>query len=157
LVEIGGFPLLADAPFDKEIARKWFEHEGIEDENVFQLIWDYFGGAAIYLVDAMRVYKQKGRQELEDFLLDEAKIYRGKLSHFIAEILEELNEKRMFKGILEEMLRQGYVVRDNENNLQRRVMNKAIEHEFLFLNPREEKIVLNSQLVQKGADLLIKG
>ena len=97
MVEIGGFPLLADAPFDKEIARKWFEHEGIEDENVFQLIWDYFGGAAIYLVDAMRVYKQKGRQELEDFLLDEAKIYRGKLSHFIAEILEELNEKRMFK------------------------------------------------------------
>jgi AAA+ ATPase superfamily predicted ATPase len=142
--------------FDKETVRGWFEYEGIGEENIFRLIWEYFGGAAIDVVGAMRVYKQKGRQELENFLLDEAKIYRGKLSHFIAEKLEELDEKRMFKGILEEMLEQGFVIRDNENNLQTKVMNKAIEHEFLFLNPREERIVFNSQIVKKGAELLLK-
>ena len=142
--------------FDKETVRGWFEHEGIGEENIFQLIWEYFGGAAIDVVGAIRVYKQKGRKELENFLLDEAKIYRGKISYFIAEKLEELDEKRMFKGILEEMLEQGFVVRDNENNLQTKVMNKAIEYEFLFLNPREERIVFNSQIVKKGAELLFK-
>jgi hypothetical protein len=36
-------------------------------------------------------------------------------------------------------------------------MNKAIEHEFLFLNPREERIVFNSRIVRKGAELFIEG
>jgi hypothetical protein len=153
LAETSDFYLIDHLSYDQ--VKEWLQFEGIEDEKIVGLIWEYVGGSAHRIKDVIRIVK-KG-DSLEDYLLDEAKIYRGKLSHFIAETLEELDEKRMFKGILEEMLKQGFVVRDNENNLQRRVMNKAIEHEFLFLNPREEKIVFNSQIVRKGAELLIKG
>ena len=153
LAETSDFYLIDHLSYDQ--VKEWLQFEGIEDEKIVGLIWEYVGGSAHRIKDVIRIVK-KG-DSLEDYLLDEAKIYRGKLSHFIAEMLEELDEKRMFKGILEEMLKQGFVVRDNENNLQRRVMNKAIEHEFLFLNPREEKIVFNSQIVRKGAELLIKG
>ena len=153
LAETSDFYLIGHLDFKQ--VQEWLKHEGIEDKEIVNLIREYVGGSAHRINDAIRIVK-KG-DSLEHYLLDEAKIYRGKLSHFIAEMLEELDEKRMFKGILEEMLKQGFVVRDNENNLQRRVMNKAIEHEFLFLNPREEKIVFNSQIVRKGAELLIKG
>ena len=143
--------------FEKEMVRKWFEYEGIEDENVFQLIWDYFGGAAIYLVDAMRVYKQMGRQKLEDFLLDEAKIYRGKISHFIAKTLKNTEARKKFRIILKQLVQDGFVIRNNDDDLETEVLDLAIEYEFLFLNPREEKIVFNSQIIRKGAELLIKG
>jgi hypothetical protein len=130
------------------------QFEGIDDKKIADLIWEYVEGSAHRINELIRIVKKD--DNVENFLLDEAKIYRGKISHFIAETLEELDEKRMFKSILEEMLKQGFVVRDNENNLQTKVMNKAIEHEFLFLNPREERIVFNSQIVKKGAELLLK-
>ena len=143
--------------FDQKTVREWFDHEGIKEENIFQLIWEYFGGAAIDLVDAMRVYKQKGRQELEDFLLDEAKIYRGKLSHFIAKTLKNTEARKKFRIILKKLVQDGFVIRNNDDDLETEVLDLAIEYEFLFLNPREEKIVFNSRIVRKGAELLVEG
>jgi AAA+ ATPase superfamily predicted ATPase len=142
--------------FDKETVRGWFEHEGIGEENIFQLIWGYFGGAAIDLVGAIRVYKQKGRKELENFLLDEARIYRGKMSHFIAEKLDTVEEMEKCEEILGAIIRDGFLLREYKDKIQTRVLNKAIEHEFLFLDPADEKIVFNSQIVRKGAELLFK-
>jgi AAA+ ATPase superfamily predicted ATPase len=142
--------------FDKEIVRKWFEHEGIEVESIFQLIWDYFGGAAIDLVAAIRVYKQKGRKALENFLLDEAKIYRGKISHFIAKTLKNTEARKKFRIILKQLVQDEFVIRDNDDDLETEVLDLAIEYEFLFLNPREERIVFNSRIVKKGAELLLE-
>jgi len=36
-------------------------------------------------------------------------------------------------------------------------LDKAIEHEFLFLDPADEKIIFNSQIVKKGAEIYLKG
>jgi len=48
------------------------------------------------------------------------------------------------------------VVRDIEDNLQIKILNKAIEHEFLFLDPADEKIIFNSQIVKKGAEMYLE-
>ena len=141
--------------FDKETVRKWFEQERIYEESLFDLIWDYFGGAASDLVEAIRLIQENKIKELEEYLLNQTRIYRGKMAHFIAENLQALEEKRMFQCILEEMLKQGFVVRDIEDNLQIKILNKAIEHEFLFLDPADEKIIFNSQIVKKGAEMYL--
>ena len=142
--------------FDKETVRKWFEQERIYEESLFDLIWDYFGGAASDLVEAIRLIQENKIKELEEYLLNQTRIYGGKMAHFIAENLQALEEKRMFQCILEEMLKQGFVVRDIEDYLQIKILNKAIEHEFLFLDPADEKIIFNSQIVKKGAEMYLE-
>jgi AAA+ ATPase superfamily predicted ATPase len=142
--------------FDQETVRGWFEHEGVYEENVFNLVWEYFGGAAIDLVGAIRLIKQKRLQELNQYLDEQARIYRGKISHFIAEKFDTVEEMEKCEEILGAIIRDGFLLREYKDKIQTRVLNKAIEHEFLFLDPADEKIVFNSQIVRKGAELLFK-
>lgn len=142
--------------FAKETVRKWFEHEGIEEEEIFELIWEYFGGAAIDLIGAMRVYKEKGRKELKEYLEDEARIYRGKLSHFIAKTLKNIEARKKFRIILKELVEKGFVIRNNDDDLETEVLDQAIEYEFLFLDLKDEQIVFNSQIVKKGVEILLR-
>jgi hypothetical protein len=55
------------------------------------------------------------------------------------------------------LVQDGFVIRNNDDDLETEVLDLAIEYEFLFLNPREERIVFNSRIVRKGAELVIKG
>ena len=61
-----------------EQVRAWLEHEGIKDEKIVNLIWEYVGGSAHRINNAIRMVRTE--ENLEDFLINEAKIYRGKIS-----------------------------------------------------------------------------
>ena len=142
--------------FDQDTVREWFEHEGVYDRSVFNLVREYFEGAAIDLVGAIRLLKQKRLQELNQYLEEQARIYRGKISLFIAKTLTSSEERKMFEMVLKKIVKDNYVIRDNDNDLQTKVLDKAIEYEFLFFDPADEKIIFNSQIVKKGAEMYLE-
>ena len=117
------------------------------------MIWEYCGGAVFDLLRPMNLLKNNNTRQLREYLTDQVETYMGKIDHFIAKKLNGLNEKRMFKEILKTLLKQNYIIRDNENELQTRVLDKAVEYEFLFLNPKRKEIIFNSQIIKKGAEL----
>jgi AAA+ ATPase superfamily predicted ATPase len=153
LAETSDFYLIGHLDFKQ--VQEWLKHEGIEDKEIVNLIWEYVGGGAHRINDAIRIVK-KG-DSLEHYLLDEAKIYRGKISHFIAKTLKNTDARKKFRLILKKLVQDGFVIRNNDDDLETEVLDLAIEYEFLFLNPREERIVFNSQIVRKGAELLVEG
>lgn len=136
-------------PFQVE---EWLRQEGIEDKAVIQLIWDYVGGSAHRVNDAIRVVKEGG--DVEEYLTDEARTYRGKLSHFIAKALKDAEAKERFRRLLKELIKNGFVLRDSDDDLATEVIEKAIEYEFLFMDPKDERIVFNSQIIKKGAEMV---
>ena len=142
--------------FDQKTVREWFDHEGVYEDGLFNLVWDYFGGAASDLVEAIRLIQENKIKELEEYLLNQSRIYRGKISHFIAEKLDTVAEMDKCEELLKTIVENGFLVRNQRDKLQTKVLNKAIEHEFLFLDPADEKIVFNSQIVRKGAELFLK-
>ena len=149
LAETSNFFLIDHLSTDQ--ALKWLDQEEIKDKGKIGLILEYCGGSIHRIYDAIKVIKQA--KNLEAYLMDQAETYMGKIDHFIAKKLNGLNEKRMFKEILKTLLKQNYIIRDNENELQTRVLDKAIEYEFLFLNPKRKEIIFNSQIIKKGAEL----
>jgi hypothetical protein len=142
--------------FDQKTVREWFDHEGVYEDGLFNLVWDYFGGAASDLVEAIRLIQENKIKELEEYLLNQSRIYRGKISHFIAEKLDTVAEMDKCEELLKTIVENGFLVRNQRDKLQTKVLNKVIEHEFLFLDPADEKIVFNSQIVRKGAELFLK-
>jgi len=136
-----------------EQVRAWLEHEGIEDEKIVNLIWKYVGGSAHRINDAIRIV-QKG-DDLEAYFFHQARLYRGKISHFIAEKLDTIEEMDKCEEILKTIVKNGFLVRNQRDKLETKVLNKAIEHEFLFLDPADEKIIFNSQIVKKGAEIYL--
>jgi hypothetical protein len=68
--------------------------------------------------------------------------------------LKNTEARKKFRIILKKLVQDGFVIRNNDDDLETDVLDQAIEYEFLFLNPREERIVFNSQIVRKGAELL---
>jgi AAA+ ATPase superfamily predicted ATPase len=153
LAETSDFYLIGHLDFKQ--VQEWLKYEGIGDKEIVNLIWEYVGGSAHRINDAIRIVK-KG-DSLEHYLLDEAKIYRGKISHFIAKSLKNTEARKKFRIILKQLVQDGFVIRNNDDDLETEVLDLAIEYEFLFLNPREEKIVFNSRIVRKGAELLVEG
>ena len=149
LAETSNFLLIDHIRTDQIL--KWLDQEGIREKEKINLILEYCGGSIHRIYDAIKVIKQG--QNLEKYLIDQAETYMGKIDHFIAEKLHGLDQKRMFKDILKTLLKQNYIIRDSENELQTRVLNRAIEYEFLFLNPKRKEIIFNSQIIKKGAEL----
>ena len=78
------------------------------------------------------------------------------MSHFIARTLTRSEERKMFETILKQLVKDNYIIRDNDNDLQTKVLDKAIEYEFLFLDPADEKMIFNSQIVKKGAEIYLE-
>jgi AAA+ ATPase superfamily predicted ATPase len=138
---------------DQKTVQTWFEHEGVYEEKIFGLIWEYCGGAVFDLLRPMNLLKNNNTRQLREYLTDQVETYMGKIDHFIAEKLTAVDEKRMFKDILKILIKQNYIIRDAENELQKKVLNKAVEYEFLFLNPKRKEIIFNSQIIKKGAEL----
>ena len=138
---------------DQKAIQTWFEQEGIYEPDMFELIREYCGGAIFDWLTPFYLLKNNKVQQVRDYLTHQAETYMGKIDHFIAEKLHGLDQKRMFKDILKTLLKQNYIIRDSENELQTRVLNRAIEYEFLFLNPKRKEIIFNSQIIKKGAEL----
>ena len=152
LAETSDFYLIGHLEFEQ--VEQWLKHEGIEDKEVVNLIWEYVGGSAHRINDAIKIFKNG--EDLESFLLKEARLYRGKLSHFMAEKLDTVSEMDKFEEILNTILENGFLIRNQRDKLQTKILNRAIEYEFLFFDPADEKIVFNSQIVRKGAELFCK-
>ena len=132
---------------------QWLRYEGIENKEVIDLIWEYVGGSVYRLNKAIRVAK-KG-DDLKRYLQDEAKIYRGKISHFIAEKLDTAAEMDKCEELLKIIVKNGFLIRNQRDKLQTKILNKAIEYEFLFLDPKDERIIFNSQIIRKGAEMYL--
>jgi uncharacterized protein YeeX (DUF496 family) len=63
-------------------------------------------------------------------------------------------EFRLFAGDSDIFIvKNGFLVKNQRDKLETKVLNKAIEHKFLFLDPADEKIIFNSQIVKKGRDI----
>ena len=65
-------------------------------------------------------------ENLEDFLINEAKIYREKISHFVAKILRKSEERKMLEEILSTLINNNYLIRDNNNDWQTNVLDKGL-------------------------------
>ncbi len=150
LAETSDFYKIGHLSLDE--VREWLSHEGIEDEAVIDLIWEYVGGSAHRINDAVRVVK-KG-DDIQKYLINEAKIYRGKLSQFISKEFDTVEEMDKFGEILADIVKKGFLIRDLKDKLETKVLTKAIDYEFLFLDPKDEKIAFNSRIIKKGAEML---
>jgi len=153
LAETSNFYLIDHLSYDQ--VKEWLQFEGIEDDKIAALIWEYVGGSAHRINEAIRIVK-KG-DSLEDYLLKEAKIYRGKISQFMAKTLKSTEARKKFRIILKEIIEHGFVIRNNDDDQETEVLDKAIEYEFLFLDPADERIGFNSRIVKKGAELFFGG
>ena len=50
----------------------------------------------------------------------------------------------------------GFIIRNSRDKVQGKILKKAIEKEFLFFDPADEKIIFNSQIVKKGAEMYLE-
>ena len=142
--------------FDQDTVQRWFEHEGVYEENMFNLVREYFGGAAIDLIRPINLLKSNRLQELKEHLNEQAKIYRGKISLFIADELDTEEEMEKCEEILRYVVNNGFIIRNSRDKVQGKILKKAIEKEFLFFDPADEKIIFNSQIVKKGAEMYLE-
>ncbi len=141
--------------FDYETTREWLKEEGFNQREI-DLIWEYLGGCPFDLITLLsnrKIFKEKFN--LEDYLKEQAMEMRGKISFTVSDEFKTIEEKRYFKKLMKEILDKGYAVKEDENELQKRVLRVAIEKDILFLKAKEGKIIFNSQIMKKGAEIYL--
>ncbi len=141
--------------FDYETTREWLEEEGFSNKEI-DLIWEYLGGCPFDLITLLsnrKIFKE--RFNLEEYLKKQAMEMRGKISFTVSEEFGTIEEKRYFKKLVKEIIKNGYVFKEDENELQKKVLRKAIEKDLLFLKAEEGKIIFNSQIMKKGAEIYL--
>ncbi len=142
--------------FDYETTKEWLEDEGFNQSEI-DLIWEYLGGCPYNLITLLsnrKIFKEKFN--LEKYLKEQAMEMRGKISFTVSDEFETIEEKRFFKKLMKEIIDKGYAVKEDENELQKRVLKVAIEKDILFLKAKEGKIIFNSQIMKKGAEIYLK-
>ena len=141
--------------FDYETTREWLEEEGFSNKEI-DLIWEYLGGCPFDLITLLsnrKIFKE--RFNLEEYLKKQALEMRGKISFTVSEEFGTIEEKRYFKKLVKEIIENGYVFKEDENELQKKVLRKVIEKDILFLKAEEGKIIFNSQIMKKGAEVYL--
>ncbi|MCL0032403.1 ATP-binding protein [Peptococcaceae bacterium] len=139
--------------FDYETTKKWLEKEKFTAEEI-DLIWEYLGGCP-YDISVLLLNRKMPDFELKSYLEREANIIAGKIGMTIAKELETEEEQDCFINLLNDILKDGYVVKKNRDKLQERVLEKGLEKDILFVRPESRKIIFNSQIMKKGAEIYI--
>ena len=141
--------------FDYETTKEWLKEEGFKEKEI-ELIWEYLGGCPfdiITLLSNRRILKEKFN--LEEYLIQQAFVMRGKISLTVSDDYNTIEGKRYLKKLMKKIIEKGYVFKDDENDLQKKVLKKAIEKDILFLNAEKGKIIFNSQIMKKGAEIYL--
>ena len=113
--------------FDRETALAFLKSLGLKDDEA-ELVWNYFGGKPVYLVEAI-----KHRDELEEWC-------RGELEDKVSWLVFSLNSLKksnpeLFRGILELFGK----FRESEEIVCDELSDSilwAVRNNLLFLNPR---------------------
>lgn len=113
--------------FDRETALKFLKAQNFTDEEA-ELVWSYFGGKPVYLVEAL-----KHRDELKEWC-------EGKLEDRVSWLVFSLsslkrNNPELFRGILELFSSFGEAEVMSCDELSDAVL-WAVRNNILFLNPR---------------------
>ena len=141
--------------FDYETTKEWLKMENFNGDEI-ELIWEYFGGCPFNIQDLLSERDNLGEEfKLEEYLKEQAMVMRGKISFTVSDEYETIEEKRYFKTLMKEILDKGHAIKEDENELQKKVLRVAIEKDILFLKAEEGKIIFNSQIMKKGAEIYL--
>ena len=91
--------------------------------------------------------------ELKNYLKRQANIIADKIGLTISNDLKGKEEKKYFKELLKVLLQKGCKKKNDEDELEKKVLEVAIDKDLLFL--RDGKIVFNSQIMKKGAEVYL--
>ena len=139
---------------NRETTRQWLLEENFMEKEV-ELIWEYLGGCPFDLQRLLSSRRAYGEEfDLKEYLVGQAEEARGKIKLFAIDELDE-EEDGKFTSILKEMVKKGYV-ENRKDKLFNRVVKKAINRDILFLLAHKDKVVFNSQIMRKGAELYLK-
>ncbi len=140
---------------DKEAVKGWLLEEGFTEQEI-ELVWEFLGGCP-YNLQELLADRRAGGEEfgLREYLIHQAEVARGKIKLFAIDELDE-DEDREFTSILKEMVGEGYV-KNRKDKLFNRVIKKAINRDILFLLADKDKVIFNSQIMKKGAEIYLKG
>ena len=138
--------------FNYEIAREWLEMEGFREEEI-KLIWEYFGGSPFRLKMVIDDKRMGNIENMELYLKREASIIADKIGLTISNDLEGQNQRDCFRNILKILLKEGCKKKDEDNEIEKKVLNVGVEKDLLFI--REGKIVFNSAIMKKGAEVYV--
>ena len=138
--------------FSYEITKKWLETEGFNEKEI-ELIWEYIGGNPFNISSLLLDKKTDEDFELKKYLNREANIIADKISLTISNDLEGQEERDCFRSILKILLKEGCKRKDEDNDIEKKVLEKGIEKDIFFL--RERKITFNSPIMRKGAEVYV--
>ncbi len=139
--------------FDYETTRKWLEKEGFKEKEI-ELIWEYLGGCPFDISMLLQARNLPGF-DLKSYLIRQAEIASGQIGMTISREFETEEEQNYFERLLKEILENGFAIKKDKDRLQDRVLEKGIEKNILFINPDKKKIIFNSQVMKKGAELYL--
>ncbi len=139
--------------FDYETTKEWLEIEGFKEEEI-DLIWEYFGGSPFRLKMVIDDKKMGNIEDLEKYLKRHASIIADKIGLTISNDLKGQEERDCFRNILKILLKEGYKERDEDNEIEKRVIEIGIDKDIFFI--REGKVTFNSQIMKKGAEVYVK-
>ena len=138
--------------FDYDIAKEWLEMEKFTEAEI-GLIWEYFGGSPYRLKMAIDNKKRGYIEDLKEFLKREANIIADKIGLTISNDLEGQEERDCFRNILKILLKEGCKRKDEDNEIEKRVIEKAIDKDIFFI--KDGKIIFNSPIMKKGAEVYV--
>jgi AAA+ ATPase superfamily predicted ATPase len=84
--------LLVD-DFDYETTKGFLRKYGFSDGEI-KLVWEYFGGKPVYLVEAV-----KNRHRLKEFCEEQLRIRTGQIEEIVFKL--EIENKKLFKEVVE--------------------------------------------------------
>ncbi len=135
----------------KDKVFEWLELENFKRAEI-ELVWEYYGGAISYLLEAIRVKKK--RVDLKEFLKREAWLAYTEIDEYLAKFKE--NEIKFFKDVAGEIVKKGYFSIERLKEEKRSFLQKWAEKEILFYDPLELKVYANSRIYEKGMEILLK-
>jgi len=141
--------------FNYDTTKEWLKEEGFNEKDI-ELIWEYLGGCPYNIINMLVKRKIfKDNFNLKEYLKDQALEMRGKISFTISRELKTKEEREYFLKILREIIMKGYKIKEDGKEIEEKVLEKGIEKDILFLKAKEGKIIFNSQIMKKGAEVYL--
>ena len=140
--------------FNYETTKEWLKTENFANEEI-DLIWEYFGGCPFDIITLISNRKNFGEKFcLREYLIKEANTIAGKIDMTVGEY-GTMEEKDYFEKLLKIIIDKGFAKKEPKNNLQKNVLKLAIEKDILFIKADTRKIIFNSHIMKKGAEVFL--
>ncbi|MDQ7031654.1 MAG: ATP-binding protein [Desulfonauticus sp.] len=139
--------------FNYEVIREWLEDESFSLAEI-DLVWEYFGGCPFNIQSLLSNRNILPNFELKSYLNREAMLMRGKIDFTMID-LKTKPRREYFIELMRKIIKDDYVLRDSNNDLQIEVLNIVIDKDILFVRAETGEIVFNFQIMKKGAELYL--